>query len=124
MRFLGPLTKSGYIRIAILLLGFYFTVQWLTRTSKLDRVVLIEDLRTAAQDLAMHSKVSGGNMPTTLSGIRNRGFISSDLLERCEEAKVNFYPENMSTEDGRAVFTLPGEQEKATRVTASGLVLK
>jgi hypothetical protein len=124
MKFLGPLTKSGYIRIGMLILAFYFSVQWLTRTTNVDRVMLIEDLRATAQDLAMRSKDPAIPLPNTLSGMRNKGLISSELLERCEQAKVSFFPENITSDLGRPVFSLPNQESKATRVTASGLVLK
>jgi hypothetical protein len=123
MKYLGPLTKSGYVRIGMMLLGFYFSVQWLTGGSKLDQAVLIEDLRTTAQTLAQIANASVEHVPATISGMQAQGLMSEDLVDRCVRAKVNFLPENAGNRDGLAVFLVPGET-KMTRVTATGLVLR
>ena len=122
MNFLQPLTKSGYIRLGALLGLFYVSVQWINSYSKLDRTVLIQDLRSTAQDLAAMS--SQGSAPETLKMMHRRGLITEDLLRRCEEAKVTFHQENISNQDGLPVFIIPDEKSQGTRVTATGLVLK
>lgn len=122
MNFLHPLTKSSYIRIGALLGLFYVSVQWLNSHSKLDRTVLIQDLRSTAQDLAALS--SKAPTPETLRMMHRRGLITEDLLRRCEEAKVTFHQENITNEDGLPVFTIPDDKASSTRVTATGLVLK
>ncbi len=122
MNLLQPLSRSGYLRIGALLGLFYVSVQWLNSYSKLDRTVLIQDLRSTAQDLAALS----ANQPTpeTLKMMQRRGLITEDLLRRCEEAKVTFHQENISNQDGLPVFTIPDDKTASTRVTATGLVLK
>ena len=124
MKYLGPLTKSGYVRIGAMLLTFYFTVQWLTSSSKLDQAVLIEDLRVTAQTLAQISNSKLDAVPNTMTGMKAQGLITSDLLERCKQAKVNFHPENVSNRDGLPVFSVPVDETRNARVTASGLVLR
>lgn len=123
MKYLGPLTKSGYLRIGVMLVGFYYSVQWITGPSKLNRAILIEDLRSTAQDLAQISKTKQP-APTSLEEVKQRGLISSDLLERCRQAGVNFHPENVNNVDGLAVFSVPADNARTTRVTATGLVLR
>ena len=122
MTFLKPLTKSSYLRIGALLGLFYLSVQWLNSYSKLDRTVLIQDLRSTAQDLAALS--SKEPAPETFRMMHRRGLITEDLLRRCEEAKVTFHQENISNQDGLPVFIIPDEKSPGTRVTATGLVLK
>lgn len=124
MKYLGPLTKSGYIRIGALVIAFYISVQWLTGYSKLDRTLLIEDLRATAQELSALSAKQNSPTPESLALMQRRGIISEDLLERCLQAKVTFHQENITNEDGLPVFTIPDEQSRTTKVTASGLILR
>jgi hypothetical protein len=123
-KYLGPLTKSGYLRIGFMIVAFYFAVQWLTQSSRLDRSMLIEDLRETAQSLAEISDKQHYRVPTDLYVMKSRGLIDQDLLDRCKQANVNFYPENVTNRDGLPVFSVPGEKEGMTRVTAEGLVLR
>lgn len=122
MNLLQPLSKSGYLRIGALLGLFYVSVQWLNGYSKLDRTVLIQDLRSTAQDLASLS--SKDPTPETFRMMHHQGLITEDLLRRCEEAKVTFHQENISNQDGLPVFIIPDDKASSTRVTATGLVLK
>jgi hypothetical protein len=122
--YLGPLTKSGYVRIGGMLMAFYLGVQWLTGGSKLDEAVLIDDLRNTAQTLAQISNSKLDQVPTTMSGMKAQGLITSDLLDRCKQAKVNFHPENVSNRDGLPVFSVPLAESGLAQVTASGLVLR
>lgn len=122
MKYLGPLTKSGILRIGVLLLGFYFAVQSLTGSSKLDRAILIEDLRATAQDLASISSSRG--VPESLDDMKKQGLMTKDLVERCQQAKVGFHPENIANRDGLAVFSVPNENSNLTRVTSTGLVIQ
>ena len=122
MHSLRPLSKSGYLRIGALLGIFYVSVQWLNSHSNLDRTVLIQDLRSTAQDLA--ALASRQSTPDTLATMHLRGLITEDLLHRCEEAKVTFHQENITNQDGLPVFTIPDDKSAGTRVTATGLVLK
>jgi hypothetical protein len=121
MKYLGPLTKSGILRIGVLLLGFYFAVQSLTGSSKLDRAILIEDLRATAQDLA---SISASRVPESLDDMKKQGLMTKDLVERCQQAKVGFHPENIANRDGLAVFSVPNEDSNLTRVTSTGLVIQ
>jgi len=122
MNLLQPLSRSSYLRTGALLGLFYVSVQWLNSNCKLDRTVLIQDLRSTAQDLAALS--SKDPTPETLRMMQRRGLISEDLLRRCEEAKVTFHQENISNQDGLPVFIIPDDKASSTRVTATGLVLK
>ena len=122
MHSLRPLSKSGYLRIGVLLGIFYVSVQWLNSHSKLDRTVLIQDLRSIAQDLA--ALAAAQPTPDTLTTMQRRGLITEDLLHRCEEAKVTFHQENITNQDGLPVFIIPDDRSGGTRVTATGLVLR
>ena len=124
MNLLGPLTKSGYIRIAAMLLTFWLCVKWMTGGSKLDQAVLIQDLRSTAQNLAVMANSRLDQVPTTMTGMKAQGLISADLLERCKQANVNFHPENVSNKDGLPVFSMQADDSRTTSVTASGLVLR
>jgi hypothetical protein len=124
MNFLGPLTKSGYVRIGVMLLSFWLCVKWMTGGSKLDEAVLIQDLRSTAQNLALIANSRLDQVPTTMTGMKAQGLISADLLERCKQAKVNFHPENVSNQDGLPVFSMQVDESRTTSVTASGLVLR
>lgn len=125
MKFLGPLTRSGYVRIGSLIIVFYVCVQWLTSYSSFNRTLLIEDLRVTAQELAALSGKQQAPTPETLSVMQRRGIISEDLLHRCQQAKVTFHQENVDNHDGLPVFSIPDESSaSATHVTASGLFLR
>jgi hypothetical protein len=124
MNLLGPLTKSGYVRLGVMLLSFWLCVKWMTGGSELDQAVLIQDLRSTAQNLALIANSSLDQVPTTMTGMKAQGLISADLLERCKQAKVNFHPENVSNRDGLPVFSMQVDESRTTSVTASGLVLR
>ncbi len=124
MNLLGPLTKSGYVRLGVMLLSFWLCVKWMTGGSKLDQAVLIQDLRSTAQNLALIANSRLDQVPTTMTGMKAQGLISADLLERCKQANVNFHPENVSNRDGLPVFSMQVDESRTTSVTASGLVLR
>lgn len=124
IKYLGPLTRSGYLRVGLLIVSFYCAVQMLTSHSKLGDAMLIEDLRNTAMDLADIKKSARQSAPATLDELKKRGLISNELLERCKEANVVYHPENSNNVDGLAVFSVPTEDGAPKRVTPNGLVLR
>jgi hypothetical protein len=115
---LGPLTKSGYIRIMFLVVGFYFAVQSLVPTGKVDRTRLAEDLRETAQQL---SSISSESIPpSTFNTLQSQGFISSSLRERCEAANVVYNPGNATNTNEQPVFEIPGDDRRRMLVTPTG----
>ncbi len=118
MNYFAPLTKSGYVRIALLLLGFYFAVNSLTGRRTLDHTILIEDLRATAQELG--SMAVTAQAPVTFDGMRQAGIISGDLMDRCVAASVAYHPENIHNQDGLPVFVVPADEGRKTLVVADG----
>lgn len=124
IKYLEPISRSGYLRVGLLIISFYCAVQMLTSHSKLGDAMLIEDLRNTAMDLADIKKAARHAPPTSLDELSQRGLMSKELLERCKEANVVYHPENSNNVDGLAVFSVPTKGGAPKRVTPNGLVLR
>jgi hypothetical protein len=119
MKYLRMFFNLGYVRLAIMILAFHWVVKSLAGRPTFDRTMLIEDLRSAANQLGRIPTQS--KLPFTLASMREQGIISGDLLERCEEAKVFYHPENVGNSDNLPIFTVPNQEKgRNTLVTSAG----
>jgi hypothetical protein len=119
---LGPLTKNGYIRLGIIVGSFYFAVQALSPSNRMEEIQLTMQLQETAQKLAtLGERVP----PSSFNTLRSQGFISDDLQELCESSQVKYFPANATNNSEQPVFTIPSKEGQVTlHVSPSGFVRK